>query len=327
MPIRLYSLDKLRFIAASMVVIFHLQMMSIAEVEFGFLKMLIDHFGSGVTLFFVLSSYSLAYTNSSTSYFEFLKKRLFRIAPLFYLLIIFMTLAKLIFNKYIDPFELFVNSTFVFNLFSQYQESIVFAGWTIGVEMLFYLLFPFLIKLSTRKLIIIVLFLWALNTKLYLVDFSSSYLNTSIFQGKGIIYHLPSFIFGIITYRFSAYLEINFKNRILILVLLSVLIYPAFSKTFGYLGYLFEGLFFSLLTILFLTFKNKETQISIWGLRSYSIYLWHPIVIYTLAFLKIPTSQQILFSFLTFSAVLFISKFSEIYFESIPYRFLKNKYL
>jgi peptidoglycan/LPS O-acetylase OafA/YrhL len=75
---------------------------------------------------------------------EYLIKRICRIAPLFW----FMQIVYII-----HPFSpshhtlsvLLINFLFVFNFFPSYWESIVSAGWTIGVEMPFYLIFPALL--------------------------------------------------------------------------------------------------------------------------------------------------------------------------------------
>lgn len=313
--------------AASMVVIFHLQMMSVAEIEFGYFKILIDHFGSGVTLFFVLSSFSLAYTNSSTSYSKFLKKRIFRISPLFYFLIIIMTISKLIFAKSIDYSELFANFTFSFNLFSSFQESIVFAGWTIGVEMLFYLTFPFLNNLKNSILILISSLIILLNIGFEYFDSVPKLYGLHLLSGKGIIYHFPTFIIGILTYRFSIQSKLNSNKQKLLLIVIISILYPAFSNGMGYFNYFCQALFYALLTLFSLTIKNNNNIFSNWGLRSYSIYLWHPIIIYAIAVFGLSNISQILFVVLSFILVFITAKISEKYLESIPYKWLKNKFL
>ena len=40
---------------------------------------------------------------------------------------------------------LIINATFAFNFFPSAHESVVAAGWSVGVEMPFYLAFPFIL--------------------------------------------------------------------------------------------------------------------------------------------------------------------------------------
>jgi peptidoglycan/LPS O-acetylase OafA/YrhL len=101
-----------------------------------------------VPLFFIISAFSmsLAYRGGigdGASALRYALRRIFRIAPLFYL----MLAAWLAYYAYLgSPFQGF--GTLLSNLtltFGITQNGIVPAGWSIGIEMLFYALFPFLI--------------------------------------------------------------------------------------------------------------------------------------------------------------------------------------
>lgn len=71
--------------------------------------------------------------------------RFFRIAPLFYLCISFYLIAMpLWYDTKIEVADLLANLTFSFGLIPGKHESIVWAGWSIGVEWIFYFLFPYL---------------------------------------------------------------------------------------------------------------------------------------------------------------------------------------
>jgi peptidoglycan/LPS O-acetylase OafA/YrhL len=136
---KLPGLHGLRALAASMVVLYHLHAIPSLAVP-GALNLVTSHFGLGVHLFFVISAFSLAYAHSSgeqrwSAYFI---KRFFRIAPLFYGMFL---VYGLLFG--FPPWNMAVtNLLFVFNLVPGHQHSLVWAGWTIGVEMLFYALLP-----------------------------------------------------------------------------------------------------------------------------------------------------------------------------------------
>jgi peptidoglycan/LPS O-acetylase OafA/YrhL len=71
--------------------------------------------------------------------------RFFRIAPLFYLLVLATWLyAFRRFGIRHGWDEIALSVTFLFNLVPGCETGVVRASWTVGVEMLFYLVFPFL---------------------------------------------------------------------------------------------------------------------------------------------------------------------------------------
>jgi peptidoglycan/LPS O-acetylase OafA/YrhL len=109
----------------------------------------------GVPLFFAVSAFSLMY---STRLYQgtpgwiarFYLKRYFRIAPLFYFMLIVSVglVTSMSLGKYIPqrPFpewgEFLLNLTFTFGLSPRDVSSLVLIGWSVGTEMLFYLIFP-----------------------------------------------------------------------------------------------------------------------------------------------------------------------------------------
>jgi len=183
----------------------------------------------GVNLFFLVSAFSLCLTmpkhdKEERPYLGFMLRRFFRIAPLFYLLIIVTRLMR------IFPFRwsaLAANIFFVFNFIpgSGYQTAMVLAGWTIGVEMAFYVMFPFIyartksVTLAIRALVVAFLVAAAFRSVIgNLVADSASYINQSIF---GLA---PMFMFGIIAfYMVRAAGEWKHKRVIGALLLSSVL--------------------------------------------------------------------------------------------------------
>lgn len=328
--IRIKPLDTLRFMAAFMVFIFHLHKMPVANFDFGFLNSFIKFFGSGVTLFFILSAFSLAYTNSNTPIFQFYKKRVFRIAPLFYFVLIVTLVAQKIIGNDLPSFkEIILNLTFLFNLETQFQESIVFAGWTIGVEMLFYLLFPWFNKLSSFKLAVIVIFITLLNS------LENYFEKTEIFDlylrqinGKSFLYHLPIFLLGILTYRIYQSHLLRKSSTLLTLLIIGVVL----SMQFGFVentnsfNYLFQGLFYSLLSLIFIVYDINTAYSNKLGTWSYSIYLWHPLVIASFSILLDDLGFQ--FKIILITITLFIiSRFSERHIETFTYRKLKQMFL
>lgn len=139
----------LRGVAAIAIVFYHI--VHIAKIpipeSFAFVSSM---FGMGVQLFFAVSAFSLMHSTEHTMHraawaAEYFVKRFFRIAPLFYCILPGMVLWQLIkpHSLRVDFDVLLLNVTFAFG-FAPWS-SIVWGGWTIGVEMLFYVIFPVLL--------------------------------------------------------------------------------------------------------------------------------------------------------------------------------------
>ena len=95
---RLEGLDSLRAYAASAIIVFH--MVHIAQVEppSGLASVIKNYFGFGVPLFFVVSAFSLTFgyierLNTRADIGAFYVRRLARIAPLFYFMLVFQLLS------------------------------------------------------------------------------------------------------------------------------------------------------------------------------------------------------------------------------------------
>jgi peptidoglycan/LPS O-acetylase OafA/YrhL len=171
---RLDFLDSLRGLAALYVLIFHLRYLPNIPLPAipAWMLRVANFGGTAVFLFFVISGFSLSMTmkkHLSTPYptLSYGMSRFFRIAPLFYLLIPLTIAGELLFFHHHTRLRtVVVNVAFLFNLTPHGQEGIVWASWTIGVEMLFYALFPFFYRLSLKTVLgstvlIYLVFVWA----------------------------------------------------------------------------------------------------------------------------------------------------------------------
>jgi len=160
----LAGLHALRGFAAVMVFFFHLHFVGQIPLPKSW-GLIASHGGMGVELFFVLSAFSLLYSNQkyvklggSEWVSSFLIKRFFRIAPLFYImLIVYCALTLFTFNGKLDIQKIIINLLFIFNFAPKEAQGIVWASWSIGVEMVFYAFLPIII-LSVRSLRAAVLF-------------------------------------------------------------------------------------------------------------------------------------------------------------------------
>jgi peptidoglycan/LPS O-acetylase OafA/YrhL len=150
-------LDALRGIAVLGVVTVHVLKFIVHTTNSGILYRLSGEGARGVQLFYIVSALTLFLSLHSSQYLgkvgETLKyslRRFFRIAPMFYLMLIiigfFTFIYPLDFFSYVKTDILnFVSSfTFINGFFPDYINNIVPGQWSIAVEMLFYILVPIL---------------------------------------------------------------------------------------------------------------------------------------------------------------------------------------
>ena len=154
---RLNNLQILRAVACLLVVVFHL---SGALSASGYQNTINSYFleigASGVDLFFVISGFVMVYiqVHRKTSPIRFLRNRVLRIAPLYWVLTLTMALALLLLPGMFRTNEFgsdrFIASMlFICGLVLK-KETLIFPGWTIEYEIVFYLVF--FVSLYARKL-------------------------------------------------------------------------------------------------------------------------------------------------------------------------------
>jgi exopolysaccharide production protein ExoZ len=154
------SLDLLRGVAVLLVVTSHCASEATSVVH-GLAAFAMDYGQLGVQLFFMVSGYTMMLTFGdkidSAAVRSFYLRRVFRIVPLFWIAIVFY----LLFTKG-EGFRIWaphgisasdVLLTFLFLHWSSVTafNSVVPGGWSIAVEMQFYMLFPLLIRLFKRS--------------------------------------------------------------------------------------------------------------------------------------------------------------------------------
>lgn len=145
-PKQLPSLQVLRFIAAFMVVLFHVGV-GIAE-EFQLPGNVFGVGASGVDIFFVLSGFVIAYTTDTdrgAGYFAI--RRIARIVPLYWFLTtaiiaIALVLPQLLNSTTVTPEAVIKSYLFIpYDKASGAMQPILFLGWTLCYEMFFYGIF------------------------------------------------------------------------------------------------------------------------------------------------------------------------------------------
>lgn len=309
---RLEFLDGLRGIAALYVIVLHVPLIVSPGFPIpGWIKPFVTYGWSGVELFFVISGFSLTMTMPSHDKYDqpmvsYAISRLSRIAPLYYVLILGnVATAWLLYGGVLYgatySFDRIVKSAlFVFNLFPETAGGVVGASWTIGVEMLFYVAFPLVYQLAKdvwRALAMAILAVIASSLFFHFYTYRGS-IGFASFRELSVVTHFPTFVLGIAAYlalqNISAY---RYRERVgHFLTALGIagiswlmanpygfpLLHPAQSP----------GLFYALMIVgLGLApwpiVANRIMQF--YGRICYSVYLWHPPVIFTLE----PLLQQI----------------------------------
>lgn len=301
---RLEFLDALRGLAAAYVVVYHMLLLpqpNLTSPRWAEKFALAG--GTGVTLFFIVSAFSLYYTmplrlKERNPTFSFYLHRYFRIAPLFYFLIVISLIRDAwMFGVTHSAFDITASMSFVFNLIPTKQESFVWAGWTIGVEMMFYVVFPLIyarIRSVGNALAFFFgcLLLW-LSIQLVLDyvampdPWKQSILQWSTFK------HFPIFAVGIVIYHaFVAIYAVerggaarkNAGNALLwggvfgFTALLQGWLPDIFGNSYYWQGIIFGCLFMGLALSPWRLVVNAATRYL--GKISYSVYLVHTTVIF-----------------------------------------------
>jgi peptidoglycan/LPS O-acetylase OafA/YrhL len=300
---RIKIIDGVRGIAILIVVIYH-YIYGRAVIDSPLANKLIKSITlgwSGVDLFFVLSGFLivgiLLDTKESSSYFKtFYLRRVLRILPLYYvLLILFLILPKLIPNDELFyseiPFWSFLTFTQNFFMISRdFGIGWMAITWSLAVEEQFYILLPILVwKLDKKKLVHAFLYLIALAP---VISLYYSGIGGYIFP----LARSNSILMGgllAIAYRNQRIKDLLAENFNLIMALFIIFIIGAGMITYkevGVIGNAFTQLWLGVLYTLFLAIctlrPNKildvlvSNPILIWfGQRSYSIYLFHWLIL------------------------------------------------
>lgn len=300
---RVLGWDLLRGLCAMAVAAYHLLMWQ---------KVIAIHtFGSyGVYLFFVLSGASLAYTYADRiaahqfSFRSFLWTRYLRLAPLYLALMLLVLPWKLLKDGATADLWMtyLLNALLLFGFYNPATHAVLVGGWSLGIEVIFYLLFPLLILSFQSRRIAWGVFGGMLAIQLVWIDATvgraSGYLPNAeayhqapafaayfvggcllgVAKRKGALKALPSESLGL------AGLLAGFA--------LMFLVNPAQQgdELVGWRGVLLCGLCFALVNLAS-RLDLKRTTASVaqhFGDATYGVYLLHPVIFFGLVFVVLP---------------------------------------
>ena len=383
------GLNELRAFAALAVIFHHIELFKSRDhlsslFDSSFFSYFIGTVGkNGVYLFFVLSGFLITYLllkekekHQTILFKKFFLRRIFRIWPLYYLIVI---IGFVLIPFLVHTFDIFEKIPYYFELISNPKNYSLIAillyvlflpnlalfygikvpgcsqAWSVGVEEQFYILWPLLIFIFSRKKIVWIFLLIILGYIFCNLFFQPALYSriTNFISVKIIIIPIIFETVKIIPFEFMAigalggYLYAYHREKIIF-----------FSKSkyayFLILGLIFVLLFFSIttkyfqniiLSFLFLclilitveddnsvVFRNK--LISYLGTISYGIYMYHPFVM----FLVFPFANTyfkdndstlyynlFVYSFV-FCITILLSHLSYKYFESVFIKIKDTKY-
>jgi len=291
---RLRSLDFLRGIAILGVIFVHTSQRFPSHSDpFDFL------FGLGrfgVQLFYLISAFTMCYMweqrkSEPKRIYKFYLRRVLRIAPLFWLAIPTYLYLNGLGSSYWAPEgigirHIFLTVTFLHGFWPDSINSVVPGGWSIAVEMTFYLIFPFLILMlrNNKTYYLIAAFtLWLFNTLIFqnfLTNFfSENYQTDSTTIVKDFLYlnfinQAPVFLLGCYVY-FCVQTGFRRADTILIAVWLALTMFETYMLQKSGLGFLALTILLSLFVFISVRKNLRFRPFEILGEKSYSIYLSH----------------------------------------------------
>jgi len=310
------NLNGLRFIAAFMVIIHHLeQVLSVfGHDNYWNNSIILSIGGLGVELFFVLSGFLITYlllteerNTKQISITDFYIRRILRIWPLYYLIVI---LAFFIFPNF-KQFQLPVYSEQlvahywkVLVLFILFLPNIALSGyglvvpyasqaWSVGVEEQFYLIWPVLMKVFKNKLVVLLsVVLFYLIMKYFGFRFITHFLFWNewleLFRSFWSSFKIDCMaIGGIFSYLlFSKHkiLNVLFHKYVFATSLVMVLYLISFSVRIPYIEQEVYAIFFGVIILNLANNRNSglvlENKVfNYLGKISYGLYMYHVIAI------------------------------------------------
>lgn len=280
------------------------------------LKIFINLGVLGVNLFVIVSGFGLAVSaNSKTmNYVSFLKKRIFRIFPIYWFILGAILICELVLGFSVNYFDYFLHFLGINTFFSKYVLSISAPFWFIGVIFQLYLLFPLIFRLS-KKIHPFLLLILALLIRVFIDPLLVKFFGGGRFFSECIL----DFVIGILLGNFVSRKSLEF-SLVKIFLIFSVFVFSVLYLVFVnlYLKYpLFSPLISQLAALtLFLMlfycgkFLNEKMALCLKFLSSLSfiVFLTHYYFL-TKIFSKIVSKMPFLIESLLFVLLSFVLAF------------------
>ncbi len=304
---KLDYVDSLRGLAILCVIMIHTNQFGNSSVPI-ILRKIIGEGARGVQLFYLASAFTLFLSFKNRCDKEkfpvrnFFIRRLFRIAPLYYLGIVYYIFQDGLGSRYwlgsephITVLNIISNFTFLHAFNPFWINSLVPGGWSIGVEMTFYAIFPLLfLKIKSLNQAFIFFIISILLRLLLQLEFEKFPLimDSRLWNEYLFLYfpsQMPVFALGIILYFIIIENETSkaVSGKLIILMCGLMLVQltlntPYFFPHHILFGIGFLGLGIALSKFRFMLFVNPV--INYIGRISFSMYLVHFAVLHWLAY-------------------------------------------
>lgn len=295
--------DHLRFAAAAIVFLFHWYHHFLGHWQQGSairgLALVVDGY-TGVTLFFVLSGYlfmSIAIASEGgIEYRNFIRNRLLRIFPLF--TFVFMIALCLSRDKFEPQHLLYFFATNLGLSAPTSGHFITGAAWTISVEFSFYLVFPFLARFAMergpRYLIQLIVLLMIFKVAGYAVSERSNLMFYSTLLGR-----FDQFLLGMLAAQWFGATVARRQLPVLVLAVAVTTLLALLEVQGRWASFLsplpknpiwivwptVEALAWSFVVVAYLGWRGDIPKrigqlFERGGKISYSLYLWHAVIIF-----------------------------------------------
>lgn len=354
------NLNGLRFIAAFLVIIHHIeQLKSISKIDsYWGLIPFVDIIGKlGVILFFVLSGFLITYLLLAEEHIykkisvrKFYIRRILRIWPLYFLIIILALFVLPNFSIFTLPgfgkdvvykhllWKIILFAIFFPNLVLAFLGVVPYAShtWSIGTEEQYYLVWPVLLRFFKKHRVALMFFI------IFAYVFIAEILSTNYFDFLPYKYVIVGFwstfnidcmaiggFFAILLYKKSKYLKLFMNKYLFYFSIVFVLFLMIKGINIPKIHNEFYSLFFGIIILNFAA--NDKINISLenkvfnyLGNISYGLYMYHPIGIMLSIYLTISinsTTNWLIYP-LSLLVTILIASISYRYYESI---FLKLK--
>lgn len=297
----------LRAIAATMVVMIHTG----ALVDFGAVGQAITSAGKyGVDIFFVISGYTIAKTFSeATGYRTYLTRRLMRILPLYWLVILVALLLwrsgafslptwMETLGSQPDVYNFFMHLSMLSYLDFRVANSLLGVEWTIPIEVFWYVTLPFLLSFMQRPSKLVGCIFIALLVTAVLSYVSKKMLGTSQPIKWSPIAHGHLFFVGAASFYLREQFRTDTSRRPVIMISVAVVLFIA-AVTVQFGG---RSEVMALATAVVIVFATPDrvswftkpltvAPMLFLGSISFSIYLLHNLVLHLMTdFDLLPTS-------------------------------------
>ena len=334
-----HPLNFIRFSLALGVILFHYGK-NYFPFNHGFLNTLIINSSFRVSFFFFISGFvmCMVYGRSGNHLTakHFYKRRFARVFPVYWLAFLW-TLIVVVFIKKAAPkgLNILLHAVGLQSLNSGHVLDLNYPTWSISVELIFYLAFPFLlswiIRFSVSKLVLVATLIWIIQSLQHIFFVHYVYNGTKVseeFISTFPLWHFSTFFAGMATARFIALNPASgFFSRYSAFLLLSAILlffYVIFIPN-PVLKYVHNGLLSPLFALLILTlYFNKSNlvrvlshpRISSLGDFSYGLFIFqYPVWVVCSKFTTADFAASTWF-FLCYLLVLFITaRIVNLYFE------------